>query len=303
MDESFADTASREYLIRRAAERGIIPDPATYAVLQGEFTPTSIDMRGKRFSMPNQGIDYIVGEMISSGVYQVQCETLGTEGNQYLGAVIPIDYVDGLETAELTDVLIPAKDEEETEHLRQAYFDSFREKAFGGNMADYLNKTTSIEGVGSTKVTPAWNGGGTVKLTILDAQHNKASPVLIASVQQEIDPAGDGSGLGLAPIGHVVTVDTATEITVDITMTVTLDSGVTWASVQQMVIDNIQAYLLELRQSWANQGFLVVRISQIESKTLAVQGILDVIDTKINDSAANLTLGKYEIPVFGGIEV
>lgn len=37
MDQSFADTQGREYLIRRCAERGITPDAATCAVLKGVF--------------------------------------------------------------------------------------------------------------------------------------------------------------------------------------------------------------------------------------------------------------------------
>lgn len=36
MNESFADTASREYLIKRASERGITPEPATNAILKGD---------------------------------------------------------------------------------------------------------------------------------------------------------------------------------------------------------------------------------------------------------------------------
>lgn len=37
LNETFADTASRTYLIRRAAERGIAPNAATKAVLKGMF--------------------------------------------------------------------------------------------------------------------------------------------------------------------------------------------------------------------------------------------------------------------------
>ena len=44
LDQSFADTAEREYLIRRAAERGLSPDPATYAKVIGEFTPASLEI-------------------------------------------------------------------------------------------------------------------------------------------------------------------------------------------------------------------------------------------------------------------
>jgi len=303
MDESFADTASREFLIRRCAERGIIPDPATYAVLQGEFTPSTIDLIGERFRIPNRNISYMVTKLISAGVYEVTCEAVGTEGNHYLGTIVPVDYVDGLQTAELTDILIPAQDDEETEHLRQRYFDSFNVRAFGGNIKDYLDKTNAISGVGATKVSPVWNGGGTVKLTILDALYNKASSVLIDLVQSEIDPTNDHQGLGLAPIGHVVTVDTVTEVTVNIQTSVTLDSGVTWTSVQQQVTDGVQAYLLEQRTAWANETNLVVRISQIETRFLSVQGILDVTGTQINGSTNNLTLEPFEIPIFGGIAV
>lgn len=154
--EAYGDTASREYLIKRCAERGITPYTATNAVLKGEFAPTSIEVLGKRFSIGD--LNYIVAEKVSAGIYNVQCETTGTIGNQYLGAMIPIDYIDGMETAELTEVLIPGEDEEDTEALRQRYFASFDEKAFGGNVRDYVDKTNAISGVGSTKVTRAWNG-------------------------------------------------------------------------------------------------------------------------------------------------
>jgi len=153
--EAYGDTASREFLIRRCKERGIAPYEATRAVLKGEFTPTTIDATGRRFNIGS--INFTVLEKIVDGEYQVQCETAGIVGNQQLGTMIPIDYIEGLETAELTEILIPGEDEEETEDLRTRYFDSFKEKAFGGNVQDYLEKTNAIPGVGSTKVTRIWN--------------------------------------------------------------------------------------------------------------------------------------------------
>ena len=51
LNETFADTASRENLIRRAAERGIAPKRAVKAVLKGEFTPDTLEIPiGNRFS-------------------------------------------------------------------------------------------------------------------------------------------------------------------------------------------------------------------------------------------------------------
>ena len=300
LKETFADTSSREYLIRRAAERGITPYPATYALLKGEFTPSTINISiGSRFSLND--LNYYVKSKISDGVYQVECEEAGGKGNQYFGDMIPIEYIDGLETAQLTELLIPGEDEEDTEDLRVRYFSSFETKPYGGNKKDYIEKTNAIAGVGSTKVTPLWDGGGTVKLTILNSEFSKASSILIDTVQEIIDPTKDGLGLGVTPIGHIVTVDTVEEITVNVSTTITFDDGYSFVSLQSQIQSVIEEYLLELRKDWANQGSLIVRTAQIDTRILGIQGILDITDTRINGSTSNLILSAYQIPVMGGV--
>lgn len=343
--EGYGDTASREYLILRCKERGVIPYPATYAVLKGTFTPATVDVIGKRFNLGS--LNYIVTEKIADGEYRVQCETPGTVGNQYFGQLIPIEYVEGLETATLTEVLIPGEDEEDTEDLRTRYFNSFDEKAFGGNVRDYIEKTNAIPGVGSTKVTRVWNGdirpadmipneivnewyegiigtvnptvkawleivysaakakkltvGGTVLLTILNSEYGVPTPELIQTVQTAIDPEQNaGEGYGLAPIGHVVTVKPADAVTINVKTTITFDVGYGWNNLQSSIDEAIQAYLLELRKTWADNPYLVVRVSQIETRLLAIPGIVDIENTRINNKTDNLTLGKYEVPIYGG---
>lgn len=343
--EGYGDTASREYLILRCKERGIIPYPATYAVLKGTFTPATVDVIGKRFNLGS--LNYIVTEKIADGEYRVQCETPGTVGNQYFGQLIPIEYVEGLETATLTEVLIPGEDEEDTEDLRTRYFNSFDEKAFGGNVRDYIEKTNAIPGVGSTKVTRVWNGdirpadmipneivnewyegiigtvnptvkawleivysaakakkltvGGTVLLTILNSEYGVPTPELIQTVQTAIDPEQNaGEGYGLASIGHVVTVKPADAVTINVKTTITFDVGYGWNNLQSSIDEAIQAYLLELRKTWADNPYLVVRVSQIETRLLAISGIVDIENTRINNKTDNLTLGKYEVPIYGG---
>lgn len=155
--ESFGDTASREFLIRRCGERGITPYPASRAVLKGVFVPADADVSGKRFSLGE--LNYTAGERLEDGGYRIECESEGAVGNRFLGELIPVDYVEGLELGELTEVLIPGEDGEDTEALRRRYFESFDEKAFGGNVRDYIQKTCAIQGVGGVKVTRAWNGG------------------------------------------------------------------------------------------------------------------------------------------------
>ncbi len=153
--EAYGDTASREFLILRCQERGIAPYQATRTILKGVFVPSNVDVSGQRFNIGD--INYTVKDKIADGEYRVECETAGKVGNQFLGNMIPMEYIKGLQSAELTEILIPGEDEEGTEDLRRRYFDSFDENAFGGNVRDYLEKTNAIPGVGKTKVTRVWN--------------------------------------------------------------------------------------------------------------------------------------------------
>lgn len=344
---SYGDTAAREFLVMLCKDRGITPESATNAVLKGEFTPTDIDVTGQRFNIGS--LNYVVTEQIAPGQYQVMCETAGVIGNQYLGQMIPMEYIDGLETATLTEVLVPGEDEEETEALRQRYFDSFNEQAFGGNRAAYLEAVRKIDGVGDVKVTRVWNGdirpaemipgikvqtwyesikdtldaevrawlktvyeaakekkltvGGTVLVTVVNSlDYGEASNVLLESIQTELDPVQNaGEGYGLAPIGHVVSVKSAETVAVYVTTTVTFEEGSNWTNTKAAIEEVIEAYLLELRQEWAESSYLIVRVSQLETRILGVKGVIDIINTKINGSAENLSLGEYQVPTFGGV--
>ena len=300
LKETFGDTASRQYLIKRAAERGVIPYPATNAVLKAVATPASINIPiGSRFSLNE--LNYIVTEKVTDGEYIVQCETTGVVGNSYFGSLIPINYIQGLETIEITELLIPGEDDESTEDIRKRYFETFDTKPYGGNKKDYIQKTNAIAGVGSTKVTPVWDGGGTVLLTILNSEYNQASSTLIQSVQEEIDPTQDGSGVGIAPIGHVVTVQSASNVPINISTSITFQEGYSFTGQKSAIEAAINAYLLEIRKEWANETASVVRISQIETRILNLTGVIDVSKTKINNATSNLVLGAYEVPVLGGV--
>lgn len=156
LNETFADTATRPYLILRAAERGLTPQPASPAVLQLTITPANLYLAlNTRFSIGE--LNYYVSADRGNGVFEITCETAGEAGNDFTGTVIPIEYVEGLETCTITGVVIPGEDEEDTEVFRQRYMDSLNAQAFGGNRADYLEKVNAIPGVGGVKVYRVWN--------------------------------------------------------------------------------------------------------------------------------------------------
>lgn len=300
LNSTFADTASRDYLIQRAAERGLTPHSPTYAILQGEF---NIDVPiGSRFSLANETLNYTVVSRIEAGVFRLQCETVGSIGNDGLGQLIPIDYIAGLTSAQLTAVLTPGEDTEETEAFRKRYFDSLNAEAFGGNIKDYKDKTNALPGVGGVKVYPVWDGGGTVRLAIIASDYSVPTSELIDEVQTAIDPiTNSGEGVGIAPIGHVVTVTGVTSVSVDIETEITYQDGWDWEDVQTYAEAAVDAYFTELAESWDDNDALIVRISQIEIRFLDLPGIVDIANTTLNGVAQNLTLGADEIPVRGDI--
>lgn len=144
--DTYADTCDRDHLILRCKERGIFPYPATAAVLKGEF---NVDIGvGKRFSLDELNYistEYIgrAGEDSGAYLYKMQCERVGTDGNKHFGSLSAIEYITNLETAELTELLIPAEDEEDTELLRARYFASFETDPFGGNKKTTKRKQIS----------------------------------------------------------------------------------------------------------------------------------------------------------------
>jgi uncharacterized phage protein gp47/JayE len=253
---------------------------------------------GTRFSGDN--LNYTVTEKIATGQFRLLCETPGAAGNQYQGNLFPIDYVEGLGAARLADILINGEDEESDENLLDRYMDSLQAQSYGGNKADYKTKVELLQGVGAVKVFPVWNGGGTVKIVFVNSDWGIPSSDLVNSVQTVVDPVqNQGVGDGIAPIGHVVTVEGVTGTTINVSFTLTFSGSATWSTVETSVKKAIQDYFDSLAKTWDEQENLVVRVSQIETKVLNVEGVIDITGTKINGGTQNISLASNAIPVLG----
>ena len=215
---------------------------------------------------------------------------------------MPIQYLEGLETAEITEVIIPGEDEEETEAFRKRYFNSLSSQSFGGNVIEYKQKVSAVQGVGGVKVYPVWNGGGTVKVVITDSENKKPSAELINSVQTTVDPEQNhGEGMGIAPIGHIVTVEGVTETAINLVFNISLAEEWTWEDIKPHIEEVIDKYFTELNSSWDESGNIIVRISQLESRILELVGIVDIADTTINGEAKNYIADENSILVRGSV--
>lgn len=302
---TFGDTATRPFLIERARERGLTPQEATPSVVRLIPTPSDAEIStGARFSCDDVNFR-ITGKATTGSGYLAECETAGTIGNKPNGPVVPIDYVAGLSKVEIAEIVTAGEDEEETETFRKRYLASFDSMAFGGNIQDYKEKVGAIAGVGGVKVYPVWNGGGTVKVVFSTSDNKPPAAEKVAEVQTAIDPVTNaGKGIGIAPIGHRVTVAGASWKDVSISMKVTVSSGAP-ADYADAIKKAIQKYFDELNASWeetevakdseySNTG-VTVRIAQIEYRVMNISGIIDAENITINGSAANFTAGNDEL--------
>lgn len=308
--QTYAVTATGEDLENRVAEQGIKRYAATYAVKRITLADAAgnpvIVPAGARFSTVSdtRPINYVVTAQYEKdgvavpGDYQATCEEAGIIGNQYSGNLINITFIQGLASAYMSTTLVPARDEETDEELRERYFEALNQKSFGGNFADYKNKVRELYkgSVGDVQIYPVWKGGGTVKLSIVDASYGPCSPEFVAQVQEKIDPElYHGLGIGVAPIGHSVTIDTPDEVDINVSATVTFEGSYTLGQVKTEIVSELSAYIQSLRRAWASENNLheyhcEVFRAKITSAIIAALGVANVTDVLLNGAEKDIVL-------------
>lgn len=317
---AFVQTATGQSLDYLAVIAGLTRYPASAAVRLGIFN-MEIPI-GSRFSTINgeNSINFICTAVATVEdqeegffYYQLTAETPGTIGNEYTGPILPISTIPGLTSAQITDILVPGDDTETDDELRTRLITALNERPFGGNIASYREFVLGIDGVGAVQVYPTWDGGGTVKLSVLGADWLPASSELVENVQNAVDPPpNQGLGLGMAPIGAKVTVTAPESLTVNVSATLTLAQGYAVGQVQEAIEQAIEAYLLTVRQAWAtntSQTNVVyeanVYVARVTAAIVGVTGVVNATNVQLNGGTADLTLTEngttQQVPVLGTV--
>jgi uncharacterized phage protein gp47/JayE len=302
-DNMEVDTQDLDHLITGGAECGCPIVDATPATLRAQFNcAVSVS---DRFEAPDTDLTYYVIECLddTEHIYSLESEDPGAEANSYIGEIEPIDYIEGFETGTILSVISAGTDIEDEEIYRERRMKFYTVKSFAGNIAYWREEIDALDGVGGCKPVRATAGGGHIDITIIGSDFKVPSAAVIAAVQQAAGPTtATADNEGLTPIGSGVTIYGCTAKTVNIAATLTFASGITYADVQSQVEAAIDAYFVELGQTWeASTEVLTVRKSQIEIRLLDISGITDVENIMLNSVDANLTLGTNELPVRGTI--
>ena len=326
LEQVFPDTADRDNLIHHASIYNIQPYAATYSHAEGEF---NIEVPiGSRFS--KESVNFRVVEFLrneeSKYYYNLECEQTGEVGNVAPGKILPIEFIDGLTLSNITRILVPGEEEEDTETFRERFLASFNNKAFCANLSDYFNELSAISGVGKFKVLRCRDNKGEVNpewvtIVFTDSNFGVPSEELVEQVQeyfQPLDPETklptvETSGIGLASIGQLCWVEGVKEEKIDFSLNLTFENDYSWDNLEEVVKEKIKERLIQYAaEDWGDtvvttksytpiNHYITIRRAEIESLLIGIEGIQDSTAIRINGEFDNYNLAWNAIPALGNV--
>lgn len=294
VDKAFAETATGEYLDKITQELGVYRKPATKATTSIIVTGTNgvtIPL-GTRFFVDTVYFKSTESKDITNGsaTVPVECEVSGTIGNVPANSIINSEPITGITSVYNPNPVINGSDEETDETLRERYFDKVRTPATSGNIQHYINWCKEVIGVGDARVFPLWNGNGTVKCVLINSNKRAVDSTVISSVTQNVEEK--------RPIGAIVTIESATELPIDISVDIDLVAGYSLETVQQDIQDSLTSYFQEIAFKMDYVSFALVG-----SKILEVTGVADYRNLTLNGTTTSVPIGETEVAVVGVLNV
>lgn len=184
--------------------------------------------------------------------------------------------------------IVGGTDPESDESLRARLIAVFGGRG-SGNIRDYEIWSKEHAGVGMAIVIPVWNGPGTVKVIALTAAGQPVSAEVVEGLKLELDPVA-GKGHGKAPVGHTVTVETATAVKVKVTGVIEFNSGFSLTgaagtiAMEDILLEAIADYL-----ATAQSGDEAV-LQKVIARVAAFDAVHDLKEFKLNGAVANVGL-------------
>lgn len=288
MEAAFIQTSWGKYLDELAEElAGINRRQATQAVVVLTLTGTAgVKVpKGSTFSTANGTIfatnaDATIGDGGTIDVKATAAAT-GSGGNVAAGTITTIPVpIYGVSKVTNAAAAYDGYEEESDDTLRERALFIIQQPATSGNVNDYIEWASSVSGVGHVKVTPIWNGAGTVRVLVTDTNGEPASSDLIQKVTEKIESA--------RPIGASVTVATPSLFALTIKLKVTSGTG---------KADYIKSML---NHYYVSRNFSGNKISYAKIGNMILSdtgtGVDDYSDLLVNDGTADIGITDEQIP-------
>lgn len=296
----FASTATEKDLQYVVADQGVEPKTSTKSSTTVTITgiPGSPIPKGEKVAADTVNFIFIEDNVVPDTKtidVQVECEVYGSKGNVPAGAIKSFPKtLSGLQTVTNKEAVTNGYDSEDDDSIRNRFFEKVQEPAASGNDAEYKAWAKSVPGVSDAKVIPTWDksngkdGAGTVKVVILNVDKRAADQTLVNSVKTYIET--------VRPVGAEVTVVSATEVQLNITVTPILKVGYDLDTVKSIIKSNLIDYLKSIA---FKQDF--VSYAAISSIIFNSEGVTDYKNLLVNGGVSNIQIGDTQVAVLGSV--
>jgi uncharacterized phage protein gp47/JayE len=293
LNNGFAATAEGEHLELKCAEQALTRKPATFAA----GTVTLSGDVGANISVGNKvSSDTITFSVMENAVLTdgsadvaVLCDIAGSVGNLPVAAIsnfpVTLSGITGVTNAQPTTGGYNAESDDD---LRRRYFEKVSAPATSANKYHYILWAKKVTGVGDARVVPLWNGAGTVKVIIIDANRQPAAAELLAATAAYIEEN--------RPIGAEVTVISAKPVYINISVTINKRDTLT------DTLAEVRAALNEYIKSVAFVNSHI-SVAHIGGTILGCGNVADYKKLRVNGGHRNIPVGSDEVAVLGEVVI
>ena len=248
------------------------------------------------------GVQFAAAETVAidgTGEVPVTCRADGTAGNLPAHSVTQMPVaVQGIASCDNPEPIGGGYAEESDSEYYARYLVVLRTPATSGNIYHYVQWALEVAGVGHVKVFPRVQGANTVDVVIADNAGQPASPALVKSVQDYIDPDSEGAGRGQAPIGAQCFVTAATGKAITVSCTVSKSNTVTEDILTAGIKESVAAYLAG---TVFTQDY--VSYAQIGAAVMTTPGVIDYSGLRVSGGIVNIPIAERECPVLGEVTI
>lgn len=302
--QHYVSTAEGEYLDLKAKDYGLKRKQATQA--RGEVVITGSDgiiIPVKTvFLSDTLGFVSQTEGVIADGqtMVSVAAQEAGAAGNLPVGSIKKLETdILGVQGVKNVAAFVGGTDEESDKQFRDRLLFKIQNPATSGNVYHYKIWASEVDGVGKVRVFPLHNGPGTVKVSILDNNSDTASEELMQKVRDHIDPL-TATGAGKAPIGVQLTVSTATQKEISLSVQLTLVHEELSEQTEAALKKAIKEYFRSISY---NDKISYVSYAKIGDILFDHENVEDFQKLQLNGGVSNIPIGQEEIPFLVGLEV
>ena len=221
----------------------------------------------------------------------------GSGGNVSAGTItkIPVSIY-GVSSVTNAAAAHDGYEEETDDALRDRILFAVRQPATSGNVYHYVEWATAVSGVGAVKVLPLWNGNGTVKIVVVDANKDTPSEELLHNVRDYVAQ--------YSPIGATVTVVAPTIKTVNISLKVTQGTGDADAIksvLTKYFKENVFGTNYTVTDFNKSVTISYAQIGRIILDNSSSTGVEDYENMTVNGGTENIVVNADNLPVIGTV--